>query len=185
AAVLLLIGLERLVGGGLGLDVGFLTGLAHDRLASAGPMLRRTAELLALGTGLLVIHALPLLARLAFLIWFGAWVWHRGRDGIVVLAAVAALAVWGLAVWEGVGQLFAWYLLSAAGFAVLLWLVRSFRDQHVTPEEPPAAAEPYLHRLFAVRGDARTEGAHATSTAGIVELADVELGKTLHRSETC
>ena len=49
------------------------------------------------------------------------------------------------------------------------------RRRRPLPDDEPV---PRLHRLFAVGGAAKT-------AADVVELGDVDLGKVLHRSETC
>jgi len=86
-------------------------------------------------------------------------------------------------------------VLSVAPFlcllAFLVWLaawlansVEGSRGKRRRADAGPLDSEPYLQRLFAVRGEAPAHHAAQAMTAGI-ELADIEFARTLYESAAC
>jgi hypothetical protein len=184
-AVLLLAGLGHLLAHVQGLHLDALGPVAYEAAAPGGPMVQQTARALAFLSGTLVLHIVPLLAQLALLVWYWAWVWYTERLGRVCLVSLGMALLGGLYAGLGLGAVFGWYLIAAAVGAFGFALFRRDRDvkrTRLARMEP--AAEPYLHRLFATRGAAEAEAAVQPARGGVVELADVELGKVLYRSDS-
>jgi hypothetical protein len=182
AAVLSGLGHLLTAGGGLRLDA--LGPWAYEAAAPGGPGVQRAAQALAFLADALVLLAVPLLAQVALLVWYWAWVWYSDRFGRVFLVSLVVLLLGALYLWLGLGPAFGWFLMAAAVGAVLFALLRSERHQRRGRTEP--AAEPYLHRLFATRGaaEAETVGRLSRRLGLVVELADVELGKAVYGSDT-
>jgi hypothetical protein len=182
---LLLAGVGHLLGVVEGLHLEAFGLRAYEATASGGPMVRVTAAALGFLTGMLLLHAVPLLAQLALLVWLWAWVWYSERLGQVILVSLGVGLLGALYIWWGFGPVFGCYLMAVAVGAVVFALVRTERDRrHPRHARTEPAAEPYLHRLFATRGAAEAEAAAQPPVRGGIELADVELGKTLYRSDT-
>lgn len=163
----------------------FVVGQTFQEGASAGgPIARQTAFAFGLLAGAFVLYVVPMLARGALLLWLGAWAWHAARPWLVYAASAGLLGATGLAFAADVDPLTVWYLLACGLLAPAAAVASGWwHEKHVLDAAPPAA-DPYLHRLFAVRGEPDLENASQEVPKG-VDLADVELGKTLHDSATC
>jgi hypothetical protein len=190
AAGLVLLGLvllERLFAALAGLGAEPLSDWV-GRLPHAGPLQEVASGLIVL-FGLLVFVAAPYLAEVGLVVWAAAWAWNSERPRETFLACLAA-AVGALVLsgWEPLaglrdGPVYLGWLLSfnallVGGVALARWWAGRARND----AEASRASDPYLQKLFAVRVEARPKGAGRPAAAGgAVGLADLELGKTLHR----
>jgi Protein kinase domain len=156
---------------------------------AVGP-LQAVAEGLVVLFGLLVFVAAPYLAEVGLLTWAAAWVWksERPREAFLscLAAALGALALSGWGPLEGLregpvylGGLLVFNALVVGGVGLARWWTGRVRDE----ADATRPSDPYLQKLFAVRVEARPRGtgrADAEDNAA-VGLANLELGKTLHR----
>jgi hypothetical protein len=151
-----------------------------------GPMTADGIMALVHGFGWLLIIVAPLLALLASLTWFGAWVWHMRRAGLFVPAfwILTALAWVGYlflepTAWVGPALYLAVVMTLAGGTASL---VRSGRTgaRPRFAESSSAGTEPFLQRLFAVRSKVQIAADIRPGTLARVGLEDFEIGKVLH-----
>jgi serine/threonine-protein kinase len=137
--------------------------------------------------GWLLVIIGPVLALLATLAWFAAWVWHMGRAGLFLtgFAALTVLAWVGYeflepTAWAGAALYLALIITVAMVTATLVRTGRPGSRLRVM-EATSAGTEPFLQRLFAVR----TKVQHATDirsgSFARVGLEDFEIGKVLHR----
>lgn len=153
-------------------------------MAAGGAVVQDAAGILAGSLGLFFLEVVPVLSQLAFLVWLGAWFWYANRLYLYVvwLGIAAMLLAW--PVWTGLALPAIWLgpliAVVALGVAVARWEA----DRHACRTDAEERdADPYLQKLFAVGCDASPGVANPTRPG--VELADIELGKTLYQSDTC
>jgi hypothetical protein len=141
-------------------------------------------------------------------VWHADRPWRICGVAAGLAAAVLALSLYpNFSYLKSEPLFFAWLLVLDALAATGVALVRRFSDAETEAEARTPSAEPYLQRLFAARVDTAPEGqkrrpgdtgvrkAIGPAPAGVstpsrpeegshpVGLADLELGKTLHRWE--
>jgi serine/threonine protein kinase len=149
-----------------------------------------TAEgLTALGQtfGWLLVIIGPVLALLATLAWFAAWVWHMGRAGLFLtgFAALTVLAWIGYeflepTAWAGAALYLALIITVAMVTATLVRAGRPGSRLRVI-ETTSSGTEPFLQRLFAVRTKVQHDTDIRSGSFARVGLEDFEIGKVLHR----
>ncbi len=183
-ALVLLQAVQPLLVGRPSAGPGAVEGLVRGLLTRAGALHDAAAVLDRLLHGLVLVGG-PLLAALGLFVWAGAWAWHARRRGVLALgwavAALVLLVVW-LADWGFPEPTTAFLPWVFAANALVVAAVAAHRATTPEADEAPAEGESYLGKLFAVRGTARPRKS-AVATAGAVELADFELGKSLHAWE--
>jgi hypothetical protein len=180
-------------------------GMAGDK--AVGP-LQITAPALVWMLNVILFVVAPYLAEVGILVWLGAWVWHSEHpwriSGVAVLLAAAMLALSfcpGFSFLQAAPLLFAWMLVADALAATGVAVSRRFTEAEAEAEARAPSAEPYLQRLFAARVDTGSEvqkrrpgdsgarkglgpaSAGAEEGSHAVALADLDLGKMLHRWE--
>jgi serine/threonine protein kinase len=183
-ALVILQVVQPLIVGRPSADPGTLEGLVRSLVPRTGALHDAAKVLDGVLHGLLVVGG-PLIAGLGLLVWTGAWVWHAERRAAIVAGwAAAALAVLLATVvaWSGVpnaGMAFLPWVFGASALTAAALAAARRWTAHEPAEAPAAEGESYLQKLFTVRGTARPKKS-AVTAAGVVELADFELGTMLH-----
>jgi serine/threonine protein kinase len=160
-----------------------LRGLIQSLLPSCTPLQEAAGVLDRLLNTLL--YGAPLVAGLGLLAWSGAWVWFAERRipvcGGWVVAGIFTLLLWsalGFDFWDSGGVFLPWVLLANSLVAIGILMYARWSSSARTEEPVADAGGTYLQKLFTVRGTARQR------KSGIIgrpaELADFELGQTLH-----
>jgi hypothetical protein len=210
-AFLLLSALSWLVGILFHLGPETLSALAGSGGQPGGPLQFTAAALaFLLDTTLFVLAPylaeVGILVWLGAWVWHADRPWRICAAALAIAAAVVALSFLPeLPFLRSAPLFFAWMLAADALAATGVALVRRFTDAEAEAEARTPSAEPYLQRLFAARTDTGPEGQKrrpgdsgqrkglgpppagappaggAEEASHAVALADLDLGKTVHR----
>jgi tRNA A-37 threonylcarbamoyl transferase component Bud32 len=175
---------------GLRVDAGTLAARVGD--LAGGNLFRLAAEgLVRLGWSI-AFGLAPCLAELGLGVWLGLWVWHSSQPRLLgllwLLTALAVLAGWiaaGAPFLTEVLLFFPLLLPVNALVALAVALARWRPGQEFRTADGPPESEPFLQKLFAIRGARRARPAAPAERQTAPWLGDFELGKALHRGGAC
>jgi tRNA A-37 threonylcarbamoyl transferase component Bud32 len=163
-----------------------IAGVSEALASRLGPMTADSLVVLGQMFGWFLIIVAPLLAFLATLTWFSAWVWHM-RRAVLFLSGFWALTaiIWigsqflEATAWAGPAIYLSIIMTMAAATASLVRAGRPGARQKLA-EPSSGGTEPFLQRLFAVRSKVQLTTDVRPGTLARVGLEDFEIGKVLH-----